>query len=164
MSGMVPAKQVEYCEITGKLAGREQKFEGVIYQKREFIKIKFYPRHQMINAQKKYQKLLAAKIPAIIIKEKRGYSLWLLLKSLLTQKHSIDSGSDLIRASVKQQGFNQFKPLAILAVISLIGTVILASEMRLLIPQQTMQACKQIESICPGKIKALEKLTPTGRI
>ncbi|MGK7916234.1 MAG: hypothetical protein AB4038_11950 [Prochloraceae cyanobacterium] len=155
----IERKQVKYCQIQGKLAGIIQVFQGLIYQKREFIKIKFYPKNQKINAYKSCQKLVDSRIPAIIIKEKRGYSLWILFKSLFTQKYSINSASDFMIVSVKQQGFNRFKSLAIFLAIHLIGTVILASNMALLIPEQTLPKCDRIESDCPGKIEVLEKLT-----
>ena len=96
---IVNKAQVQCCKIKGDLAGRKEIFEGVIYQDEEFIKIKIYSQHQIIKAEENYKKLLTGKIPAIIIKERRGYSLWILFKSLLTQKHSSASGSDFIRAS-----------------------------------------------------------------
>ncbi len=159
---IVPKKQVKHCKIKGELAGRKQTFEAVVYQNREFIRIKTYTQQQIINIQKSQKKFWDSNIPAIIIKEKQGYSLWILFKSLVTQKHLIDSESDFIRVSVKQQPFNQFKALAIVSVIPLIGTVLIASEMRLSIDRQTIQECKRIESDCPEKIKALEKLTKPG--
>ena len=159
MMVIVTKRQVESCQIQGELAGRKQTFEGIIYQNREFIKIKLYARTQKIKVQKSCQKLVNSNIPAIIIKEKRGYSLWILFKSLLTQKHSIDSRSDCIRASVKPQGFNRFKALAICLIMPLIGTAIVASNITILIPQQTMQECQGIDGDCPQKIEALEKLT-----
>ena len=84
---IVTPQQVKFCQINGKLAGRKQKFECVVYQNREFIKIKFYTLHQLRNAEKDCQKLLERNIPGIIIKEKRGYSLWILLKSLSSKKY-----------------------------------------------------------------------------
>ena len=162
MMEIVTKRKIKPCKIQGKLAGKKQIFEGIIYQNREFIKIKFYARTQKIKVQKSCRKLVNSKIPAIIIQEKRGYSLCILFKSLLTQKHSIDSGSDLIRASVKPQGFDRFKALAICSIMPLIGTVIVASDMTLLSPQQTRQQCQRIDGDCPQKIEAFEKLTPSG--
>ena len=153
---IVTKKQVEYYPIQIQMAGINQIFEGIIYQKQKFIKIKFYARNQKIKVQKSCQKLVNSNISAIITKEKQGYSLWILFKSLLTQKYSIDCGSDLIRTSLRQQGFNRFKALAIFSIIPLIGTIIVASNMTLLIPEQTRQECQRIEDDCPGKIEALE--------
>ena len=68
-----------------------------------------------------------------------------------------------MRVSVKQQGFNRFKSLAIFSAIPLIGTVIVASNMALLIPEQTLPKCNRIEGDCPEKIEVLEKLTQVAR-
>jgi hypothetical protein len=73
--------QVNYCQVTGKLAGQNKQASGLIYQSNVFIKVKSYPEGDLDSAirdcREQYLDNKDLEIPTLIIKEKTAVTLWI---------------------------------------------------------------------------------------
>jgi hypothetical protein len=77
---ILDSKQVEYCQVVGKVSGEQQTLSGLTYQGNTFIKVKSYNQEELEIAIKecreKYLDNEDEQIPTLIIKDKTQVSLW----------------------------------------------------------------------------------------